>query len=101
MFGLVSKKRLEVLEAKLAIRAEYSAYLEKAHAEHVQSLKDQIQDLKKLVYSPTSATTISPVALEQDAVLSQREEVIRLSPEEIEKMQEIEAEASRILSGMY
>lgn len=68
---------------------------------HIKTLEHQIADLRKLVFSSTSSTIIPAVQLEQDAILSQKDEVIELSQEEIAELQEVESEANRILSGTY
>lgn len=72
-----------------------------AYEARISELKSQITDLKKLVFSSTSSTHIPLVSLEADAVLSQKDETIFISEEEMARIQDVEAEASRILSGNY
>lgn len=61
----------------------------------------QIADLRLLVFAPPTANQIPLVALEADAVMSGKDNVIELSREETEKILEEQSEASRILSGTY
>lgn len=67
----------------------------------ISELKDQISRLEKLVFIQTSASNIPLISLEADAVLSQKEETIQISQEELERLSEIESEADRILAGNY
>jgi hypothetical protein len=77
MFG--SKKLIEQYEARIT------------------DLKIQIEDLKRLVYSQTSSTNIPLVSLEADAIMSQKEETISISQEEIDRLEE----ADKILNAEY
>lgn len=75
--------------------------LKKAYYEHIKSLEQHIEDLKALVFSPTSAKDIPLVHLEADAVISQRDEVMEVSQEEAAKQDFILRERDRIFSGSY
>ena len=68
----------------------------------ISDLKDQIADLRKLVFMPPTPVAIPYQALEADAVLSVSERpVVSLSPEDDEKLDFLASEANRILSGSY
>lgn len=66
----------------------------------LSSLSDQIQDLKRMVFSPTSAYNIPPQEREADAIIS-----ISERPADPETYRDIPAEDVReselILSGNY
>lgn len=67
----------------------------------ISQLQDTVQDLRRLVFSPTSASSVPLVHLEADAVMSQKEEVMEVDPEEAEKMSFLLREQDRIFSGAY
>lgn len=91
MFG---RRVAEQYEARIA-------ELKAAHSVQISILHSQISDLRKLAYNATSATHIPLVALEADAVMSQKEETITISREELERISEEQSEADRILAGNY
>lgn len=97
-FSNAHKAELASLSAAYEGRLEAQERLFNAHME---TLRDQIRDLRQLIFSPTSATQVPLVALEADAVMSQQEVEIRLTLKEQEALEAIESEASRILSGEY
>lgn len=72
------------------IKAQYEARIAQYEA--------QLADLRKLVFSQTSASQIPLVALEADAILSAKPETIEIGPGEIT---DEELEADRILAGAY
>lgn len=93
MFG-TTKEIIKQYEACIASQKEQ-------YESRIFDLKSQIEDLRKLAFSHTSASNIPLAALEADAVMGQREETIELSEEELRRVEEIDSEASRILSGNY
>lgn len=89
-----SRKLLDQYEMRIKDQAGH-------YEARIEQLKDQISDLKQMVHNQTSATHLSPIALEQDAILSQKEETITISEEELAKIRDIESEADRIFAGNY
>lgn len=84
----------------------------KAHEELIRTLHDQygariaqlqdtVSDLRRMVFSPTSATVVPLVHLEADAVMSQREEVMEVDPSEMAQLDSDAREADRLFSGNY
>lgn len=94
-----------VLKATLeSARKDFEARLRnqsELYESRVSDLKTQIEDLKKLVFAPPTASRIPLVALEADSIMSQREETIVMSPDEIARLEADESEANRLLSGNY
>lgn len=68
---------------------------------HLQTLEARVEDLKALVFSPTSSSNIPIVQLEADAVFNQRDEVLEIDKEEMEKQDFVLRERDRIFSGSY
>jgi hypothetical protein len=75
--------------------------LHEQYGARIAQMEDSISDLRRLVFSPTSATNIPLVHLEADAVISQKEEVMEVDPSESEKFEFLTREADRIFSGNY
>ena len=75
--------------------------LTKLYEARISDLNAQIEDLKKLAYSPTSATDIPLVAREADAIISLKEEITEIDPEELSEGDKIISEANRIFAGTY
>lgn len=76
-----------------------------AKERHISDLRDEILSLRKLVYAP-SIKEQPLVMVEADAVLSGREQPIEyapkdLTPEQLKELEDIESEATRLLSGTY
>lgn len=69
------------------------------HERHISDLRDQIADLKRLVFIPKA----EPVreALEADAIISASEKPIEMSEEERTKILEGERELDMLVSGNY
>lgn len=67
----------------------------------IYDLKSQLETLRKLVFTPTSASSIPVLSLEADRILSGSDESTSLTKAQIEEMNEIESERSRLLSGTF
>lgn len=92
MFGRA--KILELMETRIQEQAaQYEA--------RIAQLKDQVADLKKLVFTQTSAFNVPLVHLEADAVMSQKEETIQVSDRDLEEAEKIQSEADRIFAGTF
>jgi hypothetical protein len=85
----------------LSLHESIVSDLKESQRESIRHLEQQVADLRRLAFNATSATRIPLVTLEADAVMSQKEETIELSQEELAKIQDEEAEADRIFSGTY
>lgn len=70
---------------------------------HIKTLESHIEDLKRLVFSPTSASDVPLVHLEADAVMNQRDEILEVpvSKEKKEEYDFILRERDRIFSGEF
>lgn len=69
---------------------------------HIQSLKDEIISLRKMVLPTSTENALPVVQLEADAVLSVNQDVIPINEEEIRRQEfNVFSEASSILSGTY
>jgi hypothetical protein len=70
---------------------------------HIQSLKDEITSLRKLVIPAQSSSFELPIIqLEADAILSGNQESIKITEQDLQKEEfRIFNEASSILSGTY
>ena len=67
----------------------------------ISQLQDQVSDLRRMVFSPTSATQIPLVHLEADAVMSQKEEAFEVDANEADKLAFLLREQDRIFSGEH
>lgn len=85
----ISKKTHETIVALLT--EQYEARL--------STLSDQVQDLKRLVFTPTSSYDIPKVAREADAILSVSESPA--NPEQSDSAEADFREAELVLSGNY
>lgn len=103
MFG--NKALLQAHKEHIAsLVAEYQARMQDQERHYlftIETLKDQIKDLRQMVFSPTSATQVPLVSLEADAILNQQDSPVKLTAEEQARLDDIESEANRILSGNY
>lgn len=91
---MFSGKVVEQLELRISD-------MQKLYEARIVELNLQISDLKKLIYSPTSATDIPLVTLEADAIISQKDEVIEFNSEDISETDKMIREADRIFAGSY
>ncbi len=82
------------------LHAEIVELLTSSHEMRVAALQDQIQDLKKLVFSPTKAHDIPAHQVELDQVLTQNEPKLP-TDEEVNTIENELRERSLILSGEY
>ncbi len=81
---------------------EISAFQQQAiYEHHVEALKEQISDLRKLVFPTNVASEIPKEARELDAVISGSEKPPELSESELSKMLAGAREMDLIMSGNY
>lgn len=69
--------------------------------QHIASLKEEVSSLRSLVHVPNTALRIPELQLEADMILSGNQDQIRVSTEELEEAERINAEASSMLNGSY
>lgn len=77
---------------------QFVKLLTEQYEARIAALQDQISDLRRMVFTPTSATEIPLVAREADAIITGNSDVPKLPNE-----QELEDtfEFNRIISGDY
>lgn len=67
----------------------------------IADLKAQIEDLRSLVLPKNTPGVIPLVSLEADAIMSGKDEAIEIPDAQRAELDEIQSEATRILSGTY
>lgn len=87
-----------------ALKEQYEKRLQEQanlYEARISQLQSQIEDLRKMVFVPTSATSLPLVQIEQDAILSGKEEQVTITQEELAQLEMEQSEADRIFAGTY
>lgn len=97
---ILKSTHLKICQELSQASLDQQAMMREGYLSRVLALEDHISDLKKLVFSPTTANYIPELHEEADKILTQNEVYIP-TDEELKEADDILRERDRLFSGSY